>query len=513
MAYQPTLIGVIEANAPHQLSDFSDVVKQRTTDHQVAVEFGVVATDDIPQSSHRYRMFREPPNIIVVEPLPGGRVDVGIEEIGINSKQSQEFTDKLVFDKIGDRIEFILHSVDSAFDGREKSLDIILVIFGDPNSHNAELWSVSICPDLSLHFYDIRAVYLEKFAVRLFPHHGIDPTGGILKSHLQHFAAVKVLQLMIHEHEEIGNCIPLCKIFNHARPPGVQGNESGWCRQGKCLSKLLNLFSLAEMRILSRYILKEHLGPFLFAFFVVTFVLILDFVPNVIDMAIGKDLDLLTIIWVFILNLAWMLALSIPMATLVATLMAFGRMTSDLEILAIKSSGIHLIQLLRPVLIGSVILAAFLVWFNNEVLPDANHKARILMSDIRVMRPTLSIRSNVFLNDIPGYVILISDIDHKTSRIKDVTIFDRRDPQYPRMTLAEGGKLEYRENGTVLSFQLENGETHEPVEGEKNQWQWVTFEKQTVNIRDIDRSFQRTNSSYRGDREMSSEDMLEETRK
>jgi len=267
------------------------------------------------------------------------------------------------------------------------------------------------------------------------------------------------------------------------------------------------------MRILSRYILKEHLGPFLFAFFVVTFVLILDFVPNVIDMAIGKDLYPLTIIWVFILNLAWMLALSIPMATLVATLMAFGRMTSDMEILAIKSSGIHLIQLLRPVLIGSVVLAAFLVWFNNEVLPDANHKARVLMSDIRVMRPTLSIRSNVFLSDIPGYVILISDIDHKTSRIKDVTIFDRKDPQYPRMTLAEGGKLEYKENGTVLSFQLENGETHEPVEGKKNQWQWVTFEKQTVNIRDIDRSLQRTSSSYRGDRELSSEAMLEETRK
>lgn len=267
------------------------------------------------------------------------------------------------------------------------------------------------------------------------------------------------------------------------------------------------------MRILSRYILKEHLGPFLFAFFVVTFVLILDFVPSVIDMAIGKDLDFLTILWVFILNLAWMLALSIPMSTLVATLMAFGRMTSDMEILAIKSSGIHLMQILRPVLISSVLLASLLVWFNNEVLPDANHKARILMSDIRVMRPTLSIRSNVFLSDIPGYVILISDIDHTTSRIKDVTIFDQKDPQNPRLILAEGGKLEYLENGNVLSFQLEDGETHQPVEGEGNNWQWVKFEKQTVNIRDVDRSLQRTSSEYRGDRELSSEAMLEETRK
>jgi lipopolysaccharide export system permease protein len=267
------------------------------------------------------------------------------------------------------------------------------------------------------------------------------------------------------------------------------------------------------MRILSRYILKEHFGPFLFAFFVVTFVLILDFVPNVIDMAIGKDLDLLTILWVFVLNLAWMLALSVPMATLVATLMAFGRMTSDFEILAIKSSGIHLISVIRPVLIAGVLLAAGLVWFNNEVLPDANHEARVLMSDIRVMRPTLSIKSNVLLSDIPGYVILIKHIDHESSRIRDVTIFDQKDRNNPRTILAERGRLKYLDNGTVLSFVLENGEIHEPVQKEAESWRWVTFEKQTFNIRDVSREFQRTSSNYRGDRELSSEDMLKETRK
>jgi len=269
----------------------------------------------------------------------------------------------------------------------------------------------------------------------------------------------------------------------------------------------------AQMRVLSLYVLKEHVGPFLFAFVVVTFVLILDFVPNVIDMAIGKDLDVLTILWVFLLNLAWMLALSVPMATLVATLMAFGRMTSDFEILAIKSSGVHLFTIIRPVLIAAVFLAAGLVWFNNEVLPDANHEARVLMGDIRSMRPTLSLKSNIFLNDIPGYVILIKSIDHKTSRIKDVTIFDQKNPKVPRTILAERGKLEYLEDGTVLSFILEDGEVHEPIENSSDKWRWVTFKKQTFNIRDISRSLKRTSSTYRGDRERSSEDMLSEIRK
>jgi lipopolysaccharide export system permease protein len=271
--------------------------------------------------------------------------------------------------------------------------------------------------------------------------------------------------------------------------------------------------NFTRMRLLSRYIIKEHIGPFLFGFFVVTFVLILDFVPNVIEMAIGKDLDILTILWVFVLNLAWMLALSIPMATLVATLMAFGRLTSDFEILAMRSSGIHVMTIVRPVLIASVFLAGFMVWFNNDVLPDANHEARILMGDIRVMRPTLSIKSNVFLNDIPGYVILIRHIDHKTSKIKDITIFDEKDSDNPRTILAEKGELKYLEGGTVLSFILENGEIHEPVPQSPGKWQWVRFEEQTFNIRDVSRDLRRSSSSYRGDRERSSEDMLREIRK
>jgi lipopolysaccharide export system permease protein len=267
------------------------------------------------------------------------------------------------------------------------------------------------------------------------------------------------------------------------------------------------------MRVLSKYILKEHLGPFLMSFAVVTFVLILDFVPNVIDMAIGKDIDLLTILWVFLLNLAWMLALSVPMSTLVASLTAFGRMTSDLEILAIKSSGIHLITIVRPALIAGLVLAGGMVWFNNEVLPDANHEARLLMGDIRTMRPTLSIKSNVFLNDIPGYVILIRHIDHKTSRIGDVTIFDQKNPKNHRLVLAKTGQLKYLEDGAVLSFELEDGEIHEPKADDPTKWRMVNFEQQTFNIRDANRSLKRSDSSFRGDRERSSEDMLSEVRK
>jgi lipopolysaccharide export system permease protein len=266
------------------------------------------------------------------------------------------------------------------------------------------------------------------------------------------------------------------------------------------------------MGILSRYIFREHIGPFIFALAVTLFVLIIDLVPNIVDLIIGKSLDALTVLWVFCLNLAWMLILAVPMATLISTLMAFGRFSSDFEILAMKTSGINVVRMILPLLIGATLLAAGLVWFNNAVLPDANHKARVLMGDIRVMRPTLSIKSDIFINDIPGYFILIGHVDHKTSRIKNVLIYDQRVAKSNTTITADRGYLEFLEGGLVLSFELEDGEIYESDVNDPGIYRRVLFEKQVFNIRDVSRELRKTESKHRGDREMSTAQMLAETR-
>ena len=94
------------------------------------------------------------------------------------------------------------------------------------------------------------------------------------------------------------------------------------------------------MKILTRYILREHIGPFFLAFLTITFLLIIDLVPKIIDHIIDKDLEVAVVFEIIGLNLAWMLALSIPMSVLVATLMAFGRLTSDFDITAINASSV-----------------------------------------------------------------------------------------------------------------------------------------------------------------------------
>ncbi|UCD93648.1 MAG: LptF/LptG family permease, partial [Candidatus Zixiibacteriota bacterium] len=144
------------------------------------------------------------------------------------------------------------------------------------------------------------------------------------------------------------------------------------------------------MKILNRYILWEHVPPFLFSVLIITFLLILETIPKIVDMVVGKEISTLVVLELIFLNLAWMIALSVPMAVLVATLLTFGRMTSDFEIIAIKTSGINLLRILVPLLIAAGALTYGMIQFHDKILPELNQKARVLTGDIRAMRPTLT---------------------------------------------------------------------------------------------------------------------------
>lgn len=263
------------------------------------------------------------------------------------------------------------------------------------------------------------------------------------------------------------------------------------------------------MWILTRYILREHLGPFLFAFFIITFVLIIDFIPRMLELIIGKDLSTWTVVKFLVLNLAWMLALAVPMAVLVGTLMAFGRMTADKEILAIKSLGIDLFRLMIPVIIAASIIGGGLIWFNNDVLPEANHMASNLRSDIGRLRPALQIQPGVFVDDIPGYIVLVEDIDHKTSKIKGAVIYDRTNQNLNRTITADSGTVEFSPRDEMITFHLMSGQVHEQDRDNARDYRISAFRSQTFKVGNLDTRLKETQQDYRGDREMSAPQMLE----
>jgi len=261
------------------------------------------------------------------------------------------------------------------------------------------------------------------------------------------------------------------------------------------------------MKILTRYILREHIAPFFFAFFTITFLLIIDFVPKIIDRVIDKDIDLMIVLELVGMNLAWMLALSVPMSVLVATLMAFGRLGSDFEITAIKASGINLLHILFPLMVAASLLTWGMIEFHDKILPDLNKKARTLLGDIQSMRPTLIFQSGIFITDIPGYLVLIDRIDHATSYVEGVRISETKDPNHPRLIIAKDGYMEMTDGGRNMRFSLNDGELHTLDLQDPDNYRKLDFKNQVINVSGTGSELVRTDSEYRTDREMNIEEM------
>lgn len=186
-----------------------------------------------------------------------------------------------------------------------------------------------------------------------------------------------------------------------------------------------------------------------------------------------------------------------------ATMMAFGQLASENEITAMKSSGISLYRMILPVLSASIFLGAGLIYYNNAVLPESNHKCLNLYIDIQKMKPTLEIKENIFSDAIKGYTILVREKNDKTGEIKDVQIFKKQKGGIPTTIIADRGKMAFIHENNVLRFELENGEIHEmPDPMDVSTYRKTKFNNFIINMQDIDRSLDRSERTHRTDREM-----------
>src|SRR5712671_3153643 len=141
------------------------------------------------------------------------------------------------------------------------------------------------------------------------------------------------------------------------------------------------------MRILSRYLLKQHLTPFVFAFGALTSFLLLNQIAKKFSDLVGKDLPWSVIIEVFVLALPFLIAMTLPMAVLVAVLFAFSRLAADNEFTAARAGGVSLGQLVMPVLVAATGVAFAAFMFLDHVLPRTNHQLRTLQTDIGRKKP------------------------------------------------------------------------------------------------------------------------------
>jgi lipopolysaccharide export system permease protein len=189
-------------------------------------------------------------------------------------------------------------------------------------------------------------------------------------------------------------------------------------------------------------------------------VFLLQFLMKIADKLIGKGLSFFVISKLIIYSLSWMFVLAVPMAVLVATLMAFGSMAQNNEVAIMKAAGISLYKMMIPPVLGSILIAGLLVQFNNHIYPEANHALRVLTQDISNQKPTLALVPGVFSSEMPRYSILAREIDPKTNKMKNLTIYDHSNSQDLNVVTAKRGEIFFSSDRMKLILNLFEGEIH-----------------------------------------------------
>jgi lipopolysaccharide export system permease protein len=260
---------------------------------------------------------------------------------------------------------------------------------------------------------------------------------------------------------------------------------------------------------LSFYLLRAHVGPFLFSFCTLMFLFLLQFIMKFIDQLVGKGLSAWTILELITLNLAWMVVLAAPMSVLVAVLMAFGDLSSRNEITAMKATGVSIYTMMAPLFLAAAIMSALLILFNNDVLPEANHRAKTLTMDIRRKRPTFSLVAGLFSQEIQGYSMLVHKTYEKTNDLEGITLYDYSNPNVNIVITAERGTISFSPDARKLIMDLQKGEIHELDLVNLTEYKRIRFDKHRIVTEVQGFDFERTEEGtvMRGDRELSASAM------
>jgi LPS export ABC transporter permease LptF/LPS export ABC transporter permease LptG len=247
------------------------------------------------------------------------------------------------------------------------------------------------------------------------------------------------------------------------RPPGSE-------RAGE--ARRLSPLGSPGTTLIDRYIIREVLPPTALGLLIFTFILLLQQITILTGMLISRGADLPTIVKLFTNLLPSILATTIPMAFLLGILLAFGRLASDSEIVALRASGVSPAFLLRPVLILSLVTGLATFYVISVALPEANQAYRELYYSLVVGKARTGVKPRVFADDVlPGMVLYVSDISADTGQWHNVFINDTRTPNEPQVILARTGRLVIDERYRKVILHLEHGVSHtfgNPMQTEKD---------------------------------------------
>ena len=223
------------------------------------------------------------------------------------------------------------------------------------------------------------------------------------------------------------------------------------------------------MKSIHKLVLKSYLGPMILTFFIVMFVLMMNFVWRYIDELVGKGLSAGIIIELMSYAMANMIPMGLPLSMLLAAIMTMGSLGENYELLAMKSAGMSLVCITKPliILVGFIAVGSFFI--GNDLVPYANRKMYSIIYDIRQQKQTLEFQDGLFFNGIDNMSIRVGHQDPETHLLRDVLIYDNRQANGNMNTIvADSGYIRLSDDKRYLLVTLFHGQTYE--QARNSQW-------------------------------------------
>jgi LPS export ABC transporter permease LptG/LPS export ABC transporter permease LptF len=270
---------------------------------------------------------------------------------------------------------------------------------------------------------------------------------------------------------------------------------------------------LARVTLLDRYVVREILPPTGVGLLLFTFILLLDQISQLMKILVSKGADLGTVVRAFVYLLPSIFSVTVPMAFLLGVLLAFGRLASDSEIVALRASGVSPARLLRPVMALAMLACLMTFYVVAVALPAANQAYRELVFSLVVSKARTGMAPRVFNDDlIPGIVIYVSDMPAaEGGQWRDVFMYDGRESRKPSVILARRGRLDVDKERKTVEINLQNGVVHNFDALEPKGYDWLTFQSRNFPL-PFDQ-FYPVLPLAKGDREMSLGELAAMTRK
>lgn len=204
--------------------------------------------------------------------------------------------------------------------------------------------------------------------------------------------------------------------------------------------------------------LSRFLPRFLMTFCICLFIVIMQFLWKYIDELVGKGLSIGMVSELFFYAALSMVPLALPLSILLAALMTFGDLGEHVELTALKSSGISLTTIMKPLVLLMVLVSIGAFFFQNNVLPKSQVKMWTLLFSFRQTSPTLDIPEGAVYSQIPGYNIYVKRKDKERDMLYNMLIYDvSQGGFYPRIVAADSGRLSMTEDKRHLVLTLYKG--------------------------------------------------------